>query len=156
MRISTTKSQQIKMSGSIFYCKAQDCLQSPFLGNIIFKLGSLSILHTFLNFWAANIMTVKNLITSWSQLFSLSRSKYSSSLSGLWQWDAALCPEMYLGSSPLGGGQPTIGSPLVTHQGCAGRSFFQRGGAGRGEDKNPRGGAKKRVNQLIQKFDKSA
>ena len=34
-------------------------------------------------------------------------------------------------------------------------------GAGRGEDENPRGGpgrgrAKKRVNQLIQKFDKSA
>ena len=29
----------------------------------------------------------------------------------------------------------------VGHQGCAGRSFFQRGGAGRGEDKNPRGGA---------------
>ena len=28
-------------------------------------------------------------------------------------------------------------------------------GAGRGEDKNPRGGAKERVNRLIQKFDKS-
>ena len=28
--------------------------------------------------------------------------------------------------------------------------------AGRGEDKNPRGGAKERVNRLIQKFDKSA
>ena len=53
-------------------------------------------------------------------------------------------------------------------QGCAGRSFFQRGGAGRGEDKNPRGGAKvkirgagrggakERVNRLIQKFDNSA
>ena len=26
-------------------------------------------------------------------------------------------------------------------QGCAGRSFFQRGGAGRGGDENPRGGA---------------
>ena len=53
-------------------------------------------------------------------------------------------------------------------QGCAGRSFFQRGGAGRGEDKNPRGGAKvkirgagrggakERVNRLIQKFENSA
>ena len=30
-------------------------------------------------------------------------------------------------------------------QGCAGRSFFQRGGAGRGEDKNPRGGAKVKI-----------
>ena len=39
------------------------------------------------------------------------------------------------------------------HQGCAGLSFFQRGGAG--EDQNPRGGAKERVNRLIQKFDKS-
>ena len=29
-----------------------------------------------------------------------------------------------------------------------------RGGVGRGEGKNPRGRAKKRVNQLIQKFDK--
>ena len=28
--------------------------------------------------------------------------------------------------------------------------------AGRGEDENPRGGAKKRVNRLCQKFDKSA
>ena len=50
-------------------------------------------------------------------------------------------------------------SPLK--QGCAGRSFFQRGGAGWGEDENPRGGpgrggAKKRVNQLIQNFDKGA
>ena len=61
----------------------------------------------------------------------------------------------------------------VGHQGCAGRSFFQRGGAGRGEDKNPRGGAgwggakvkirgagrggaKERVNRLIQKFENSA
>ena len=35
------------------------------------------------------------------------------------------------------------------NQGCAGRSFFQRGGAGRG-------GAKERVNRLIQKFGKSA
>ena len=26
-------------------------------------------------------------------------------------------------------------------QGCAGRSFFQQGRAGRGEDENPRGGA---------------
>ena len=49
------------------------------------------------------------------------------------------------------------------HQGCAGRSFFQRGGAGRGEEKNPRGegenprgGAKERVNRLIQKFENSA
>ena len=41
-------------------------------------------------------------------------------------------------------------------QGCAGRSFFQRGGVGRGEGENPRGGAKERVNRLIQKFDKSA
>ena len=29
-------------------------------------------------------------------------------------------------------------------------------GAGRGEGENPRGGAKERVNRLIQKFDKSA
>ena len=59
------------------------------------------------------------------------------------------------------------------YQGCAGRSFFQRGRAGRGEDVNPRGGpgrgedenprggpgrggAKKRVNRMIQNFDKSA
>ena len=46
-------------------------------------------------------------------------------------------------------------------QGWAARSFFQRGGAGedenpRGEGESPRGGAKKRVNKLIQKFDKSA
>ena len=34
-----------------------------------------------------------------------------------------------------------------------GRGFFP---AERGEDKNPRGGAKERVNRLIQKFDKSA
>ena len=45
---------------------------------------------------------------------------------------------------------------VTDYQGCAGRSFFQRGGAGRGEEKNPRGGAKKRVDQLIQKFGKSA
>ena len=48
------------------------------------------------------------------------------------------------------------------HQGWAGRSFFRewksagRGGVGRGEGENPRGGAKKRVNRLIQKIDKSA
>ena len=42
-----------------------------------------------------------------------------------------------------------------------GRKSARRSGAGQGEDENPRGGpgrggAKKRVNQLIQKFDKSA
>ena len=48
-------------------------------------------------------------------------------------------------------------------QGCAGRSFFQQGGAGRGGARIKirravRGGAgqKRRVNQLIQKLDKSA
>ena len=34
--------------------------------------------------------------------------------------------------------------------------FFDKMPAARGEDENPRGGAKKRVNQLIWKFDKSA
>ena len=39
--------------------------------------------------------------------------------------------------------------------------YTGRGGVARGEDENPqgglgRGGAKKRVNQLIQSFDKSA
>ena len=55
------------------------------------------------------------------------------------------------------------------YQGCAGRSFFSGrgedenpwGGVGRVEDENLRGGsgrsgAKKRLNQLIQKIDKSA
>ena len=49
------------------------------------------------------------------------------------------------------------------YQGCAGRPFIPRGGAkvkihgaGRGEGENPRGGAKKRANQPIQKFYKSA
>ena len=48
-------------------------------------------------------------------------------------------------------------------QGCAGRPFIPRGGAkvkihgaGRGEGENPRGGAKKRANQPIQKIYKSA
>ena len=31
-----------------------------------------------------------------------------------------------------------------------------QGWAGQGENENPRGGAKKRINRLIQKFDKSA
>ena len=31
-----------------------------------------------------------------------------------------------------------------------------QGRAGRGEEENLRGGSKKRINQLIQKFDKSA
>ena len=56
----------------------------------------------------------------------------------------------------------------TTNQGCAGRPFIPRGGAGRGKGKNPRGGAgrgegenprggaKKRANQPIQKFYKSA
>ena len=51
----------------------------------------------------------------------------------------------------------------AARQGCAGRSFFQRGGAGtkirregQAKGENPRGGAKERVNRLIQKFDKSA
>ena len=43
----------------------------------------------------------------------------------------------------------------------AGGARMKLGGAGWGEDENPRGGpgrggAKKRINQLIQKFDKSA
>ena len=52
---------------------------------------------------------------------------------------------------------------IATYQGCAGRPFIPRGGAkvkihgaGRGEGENPRGGAKKRANQPIQKFYKSA
>ena len=57
---------------------------------------------------------------------------------------------------------------LPAYQGCAGRSFFQWGGArtkirgaGQGGAKVKirragRGGAKERVNQLIQKFDKIA
>ena len=35
--------------------------------------------------------------------------------------------------------------PPPPPQGCAGRSFFQRGGAGRGEGENPRGGAKVKI-----------
>ena len=42
---------------------------------------------------------------------------------------------------------------MVTRDGRGG-AFSS--GAGRGEDENLRGGAKKRGNQLIQKFDKSA
>ena len=54
------------------------------------------------------------------------------------------------------------------NQGCAGRPLIPRGGAGRGKGKNPRGGAKvkirgagrggakKRANQPIQNFYKSA
>ena len=45
---------------------------------------------------------------------------------------------------------------LVEFQGCAGRSIFLWGGAGRGKGKNPRGGAKKRVKPLIHTFVKSA
>ena len=41
-------------------------------------------------------------------------------------------------------------------QGCAGLSIFQQGGAGRGWKSAGRGGAKNRVNQRIQRFDKSA
>ena len=37
-----------------------------------------------------------------------------------------------------------------------GQKSAGRGGVGRGEGENPRGGAKERVNRLIQKFDKSA
>ena len=37
-----------------------------------------------------------------------------------------------------------------------GKDKNPRGGAGQGEGENPRGGAKERVNRLIQKFDKSA
>ena len=39
----------------------------------------------------------------------------------------------------------------LTGPGMCGAEYFP---AGRGENKNPRGGAKERVNQLIQKFDK--
>ena len=37
-----------------------------------------------------------------------------------------------------------------------GKDKNPRGGVGRGEGENPLGGAKERVNRLIQKFDKSA
>ena len=41
----------------------------------------------------------------------------------------------------------------LIHAGMCGAELFP---AWRGEDENPRGGAKKCVNRLIQKFDKSA
>ena len=57
----------------------------------------------------------------------------------------------------------TLSNDRIVTSGMDGRSFFQRGvawrgqkSAGRGEAENPRGGAKERVNRLIQKFDKSA
>ena len=37
-----------------------------------------------------------------------------------------------------------------------GQKSAGRGGVGRGEGENPRGGAKERVNRLIQKFENSA
>ena len=60
-----------------------------------------------------------------------------------------------------GGFGPVCNILMILHQGCAGRSIFLPGGAGQGKGKNLRvgagwGGAKKRVNPLIQKFDKSA
>ena len=58
-----------------------------------------------------------------------------------------------------------ISSSQLYVAGMCGAAFYSagrgkgknpRGGAGRGEGENPRGGAKKRANQPIQKFYKSA
>ena len=69
------------------------------------------------------------------------------------------CAQIPSELSAIGAKRGVRSAPLV-RQRCAWWSIFQRGGAGRGwkfieraKGKNPRGGAKKRVNRLLQKFN---
>ena len=82
---------------------------------------------------------------------------------GCWSPHGLLC---WLGGSTLV--RLSVLLLRCSQQGCAGRPFIPRGGAGQGKGKNPRGGAgrrwksagrggaKKRANQPIQKIYKSA